>query len=239
MGAIKDNIYFILVRTRFASNLGSAVRAMKNMGFERLVLVRPECEIGAEARAYAMKGAEILDRALFLPDLEAASRHVGVLVGATGRFRESRPSLVDCRSLAQEMAGQFSASSVGIAFGCEENGLSREELRLCHWLLQIPTGSDYPVMNLAQAVAVVAYELNLAFAPAPSEQLLHEADADENRRFLEFVEERIGQAALPPDVEVARLMRRLRRIAARARLEKEDINLLRDLLEGFQPKKRR
>ncbi len=73
----ESNIHVVLVRTRFASNLGSAVRVMKNMGFENLILVAPQCEIGIEARALAMKGTEILDRAVwkpqtghaFLPDL--------------------------------------------------------------------------------------------------------------------------------------------------------------------------
>jgi tRNA (cytidine32/uridine32-2'-O)-methyltransferase len=235
----KSDIHFILVRTRFASNLGSAARAMKNMGFERLILVQPECEVGIEARAYAMKGADILDRALFLPDMEAVTHQVGTLIGATGRFRQARPSLVDCRTLAGELAGKFATSSIGMVFGCEENGLSHEELRQCHWLLRIPTDSDYPVMNLAQAVAVVAYELNVTMAARPAGRVLHEADADENRRFLEFLEETLRQADLPADVDLSRLMRRIRRIAVRARLEKEDINLLRGLLAGFTPKRRR
>ena len=65
MTLTRDNIYFILVRTQFASNLGSTVRVMKNMGFENLILVQPECEVGMEARSFAMKGSDILDRAVF------------------------------------------------------------------------------------------------------------------------------------------------------------------------------
>ena len=54
----RENFHFILVRTQFASNLGSSVRVMKNMGFQNLILVQPECEVGMEARSFAMKGAE-------------------------------------------------------------------------------------------------------------------------------------------------------------------------------------
>jgi len=130
------------------SRLGLS-RAMKNMGFERLVLVRPECEIGAEARAYRDKRREILDRALFLPDSKAASRHVGILVGRYRPLR-SRARARRLPTLAQEMTGQFSAFIGRIAFGCEENGLSRRTCALCTGFCKIPTGSDYPVMNLAR-----------------------------------------------------------------------------------------
>ena len=67
----RTNIHFVLVRTQFASNLGSTVRVMKNMGIGNLILVQPECEVGMEARSYAMRGADILDQALFYPSLEA------------------------------------------------------------------------------------------------------------------------------------------------------------------------
>ncbi|MFB3903879.1 MAG: RNA methyltransferase [Acidobacteriota bacterium] len=234
----KKDVHFVLVRTRFASNLGSSARAMKNMGFSNLVLVQPECEVGVEARAYAMKGDEILDRAVFLPSLEDATRMFGYLVGTTGRFRQPKPSLVDLRSFVRDLGERFGSSSLAVVFGSEENGLSREELRLCHWLVRIPTDSDYPVMNLAQAVAVVAYELNLTFSDGSAEKpLLHEADSAETETFLLFLEDLLQKTPFPEHVRVEKIMKRLRRISARARLEKEDIHLLRGVLTRFQPKR--
>ncbi len=234
----KKDVHFVLVRTRFASNLGSSVRAIKNMGFSNLVLVKPECEVGVEARAYAMKGDEILDRAVFLPSLEDAASRFGYLVGTTGRFHQPKPSLVDVRSFVRNFRERFSSSSLAIVFGSEENGLSREELRLCHWLIRIPTDSDYPVMNLAQAVAVVAYEFNLTWSDeSDKQQLLHEAGPEENEAFLLFLEELLQKTSFPENVRINKIMKRLRRISARARLEKEDIDLLRGVLTRFQPKR--
>lgn len=236
----KKDVHFILVRTRFASNLGSSARAIKNMGFSNLVLIAPECEVGVEARAYAMRGDDVLDRAAFMASLEDAARTFGSLIGTTGRFRQPKPSLVDLRSFAQNLGERFSSSSLGIVFGSEENGLSHEELRLCHWLIRIPTDSDYPVMNLAQAVAVVAYELNLTLTDVSGgEQLLHEAGREENESFLLFLEELLQKTSFPPHVQIEKIMKRLRRIAARARLEREDIDLLRGVLTKFQPKRGR
>lgn len=234
----KKDVHFVLVRTRFASNLGSSARAMKNMGFSNLVLVEPECEVGVEARAYAMKGAQILDQAVFLPRLEEVTRRFGYLVGTTGRFRQPKPSLVDLPTFVQDLGERFGSASLAVVFGSEENGLSREDLRLCHWLVRIPTDSDYPVMNLAQAVAIVAYQLNLALSDASkTEQLLHEAGPEENEAFLLFLEDLLRETPFPERVEIEKIMKRLRRISARARLEKEDIDLLRGVLTRFQPKR--
>lgn len=228
------NIVFVLVRTCFASNLGSIVRVMKNMGFRELILVQPLCEVGIEARSFAMKGADILDRARFFPSLEAVQEELGILVGTTGRLREGTQRLVDCPTFAREVLPQLAGRRIGLVFGSEDNGLRREELRLCQWLVSIPTAREYPVMNLAQAAAVVAYQLRLelvgrkpaapraAAAPEQVESLL-----ERTRSFLE-------RAGLPTRLAVPRLMARLRKIAVRARLEREDVNMLHGLLKELE-----
>lgn len=227
---MKDHIHFILVRTQFASNLGTSVRAMKNMGFERLILIEPECEVGVEARARSMKGAEILDRARFFPSLEAAQQEIGILAGTTGRFQESSGRSFQCRRFAEEILPQLVNIPLGIVFGPEDNGLRRPELRLCQYLISIPSGSDFPVMNLSQAVAVVAYELHLALCEpqAPSEG--QTVEADEVQGLLGQVEELLASAALPPHLSRPRLMHRLRKLASHTALEREDVNMLRLLL---------
>ncbi len=232
MALSKADIHFILVRPRFASNLGSAVRAMKNMGFENLILVRPECEIGVEARARAMKGADVLDRAQYFPDFASAIRKLGIVVGTTGRFEGEKPYLVECQTFTRELLPTYSMS-LGIAFGSEENGLARKELQLCHWLVEISTGSDYSVINLAQAVAVVAYEMHIGMTKPTDSEALHLATPAENEVFLEFLENLLRDAKLPKGVKVPLLIKRIKKIAARARLEKEDINLLRGLLTAL------
>lgn len=231
----KSNIYFILVRTQFASNLGSAVRAMKNMGFEKLILVRPQCEIGIEARTLAMKGAEILDRATFLPSLEAASDQMGLLAGTTGRFEGRKRQLISCRALSHELVPRLSPSQIGIAFGPEGNGLRREELRLCQWWVEIPTASDYAVINLAQAVAIVAYELHVGLEGTRSFQdSLHKADPDEVEALLSHAERTFCALNFPNHISTERLLRRVRKITGRAQLEREDVNLLHGLLTEIE-----
>jgi TrmH family RNA methyltransferase len=234
MGLSRDNIHFILVRTQFASNLGSTVRVMKNMGFHHLVLVQPECEVGLEARSFAMKGAEILDNAIFRPSLEDAAQELSFLIGTTGRFKGRKRRLISCRALSEEILPRCSPANLGIVIGSEDNGLRREELRLCQWLVEIPTGSDYPVINLAQSAAIVAYELNLGLSHHARSDTLNLADPEELASLMLHVEKTIEALALPVRLSVQRLMQRVRKIASRAQLESEDINMLHGLLKELQ-----
>ncbi len=169
---------------------------------------------------------------MFLAYNTAAIEKLGVVVGTTGRFEGEKPYLVECQTFTREMLPAYSMS-LGIAFGSEENGLARDELQLCHWLVEISTGSAYSVMNLAQAVAVVAYEMHIGLSAPEDRDALHLASPAENQAFLEFVEAIFREARLPKGVKVPRLMKRIKKIAARSRLEKEDINLLRGLFTAL------
>lgn len=234
MRVSRDNIHFILVRPQFASNLGSTVRAMKNMGFHRLMLVQPQCEVGLEARTFAMKGAEILDEAVLRSSLEEAAQDVSFLIGSTGRFSSGKTRLISCRTLVEDVLPRCSPANIGIVLGSEDNGLRREELKLCQWLVEIPTGSDYPVINLAQAAAIIAYELNLALTHQGPSDSLNLASPEELDSLMLHAGRTLQTLALPVRLSVPRMMQRIRKIASRAELESEDINMLHGLLRELE-----
>ncbi len=232
---VKERICFILVRTEFASNLGAAARVMKNMGFAKLVLVQPQCEVGAEARMLAMKGAEVLDQASFFPSLEEAAKPLDLILGTTGRL-SPRAHTLNSRVLAEQVVGRFPHSSIGIAFGPEGNGLERAELRLCQWMVEIPTVPGASSLNLAQAVAVIAYELHVSSLKQPDQGFLHDASQEQIRALLSQVERLLPKIELQSHVSAGRLLKRLARIAGRAQLEIEDVNLIRWLLSQIEDK---
>ncbi len=227
---LQDHLHFILVRTQFASNLGAAARILKNMGFGSLVLIRPQCEVGAEARMLAMKGAELVDNAVYYPSLREARRQIRLLVGTTARSPKSGNRRISSRTLAGELVPRHQSGPLGIVFGPEDNGLSREEIRLCEWLVEIPTASGYPVLNLAQAVGLVAYDLHLASREPDEVQFLHLAETAEFQSLIAHLEAVLTSAGLPAHLSRQRILARLNRILGRAQLEKEDVKLLRNLL---------
>jgi tRNA/rRNA methyltransferase len=60
--------------------------------------------------------------------------------------------------MAQQLIDITQQNKVALLFGPEDRGLTNEEIRLCHLLVNIPT-SDFSSLNLAQAVMVICYEL--------------------------------------------------------------------------------
>lgn len=235
MSQLHERIHFILVRTQFASNLGSSVRVMKNMGFSKLILVRPECEVGMEARSFAMRGADILDRARFLPSLQDTLAEIPLLIGTTSHATGSAQREIEVRGLAQELLPVVGSSPAGIVFGPEGNGLSRQELHLCQWLVRIPTADEYPVINLAQAVAIVTFELQIAdHGSGKTGTLDSQAEAHRVSSLLLRLEDFLRRQHFPKNVSVERLMVRIRRIAARSNLEKEDVDMLHGLLRALE-----
>ena len=232
----RDQVTFVFVRPQFATNLGSSIRVIGNMGFRQVALVRPECEVGMEARSFAMRAVDLLDSALFYPSLEAAAEQLGLLAGTTGRLRGDVSRVVDLRSFAQETLEEVEGGSLGVVFGPEDNGLSHEELALCHWRVEIPTGSNYPILNLAQSVGIVAYELNLALAgqsPSPASR----NHPQERQALMDRVADLLADLDLPAHAPPERILNRLRRLLHRTSLEPEDVRMLHGLLRHIQEEK--
>ena len=69
---LRERIVVVLVRPLQSGNIGSAARAMKNMGLRRLVIVAPPAFDIDRARWMAPGAEELLDHARFVPDVGAA-----------------------------------------------------------------------------------------------------------------------------------------------------------------------
>ncbi len=123
---------------------------------------------------------------------------------------------------------------MAVVFGGEVSGLSNEEIIKCQMLVHIPANPDYASLNLAAAVQVMCYELRLALENSPVETNEFEpATFEEIEMFYRQLEKTmVCTGYLNPD-QPKRLMERLRRLFARARLEKEEVNILRGILKAF------
>jgi TrmH family RNA methyltransferase len=153
-------VEFVLLRSRRPANVAAACRAMKNMGFSRLLLVEPPAGLAEpEARALAYGAWDVLDGARVVASLREAVGGADLVVGTSARV--SGPALT-VRELADHARGLASESRLALVFGPEDQGLTRAELALCHMRVRIPTHPAQPSLNLAQAVLLLAYELRLA-----------------------------------------------------------------------------
>ena len=236
------SIRIVLTRVSHPGNIGSAARAMKTMGLERLCLVAPERFPATEATVMAAGADDVLDRAEVFPDVRSAVADCGLVVGTTARGRHLPWRIVEPREAAAEVAAAAESGNVAVLFGAERTGLTNDEIELCQCLLTIPTGSSYGSLNLAMAVQIVAYEILLATRSAANDSErrgIPLASAVEMERFYGHLERVLDEIDFHDRTGEGHLMARLRRFFNRAVPDQNEINILRGILTSVQGRRRR
>ena len=235
------DIRIVLVHTTHPGNIGAAARAMKNMGLASLWLVAPRCFPDPEATARATGAVDILDGARVAPTLDDAIAGCHLVIGTSARARRIEWPALDPRGCAQKLAAGAASGSVALLFGQERTGLTNDELDRCHYLVTVPTSPDYPSLNLAAAVQILAYEILLAAQSAQSDARTHEASpgtSEDMHHLYRHLEQVLVEVQfLDPD-NPRLLMRRLRRLFNRANLNRNEINILRGILTAIQQSRR-
>ena len=225
----KANVSIILVRPQSPGNIGSVARVMRNMGFGRLVLVAPERFPHPEARMMASGAGRLLEAAEIHDTLADATATCHWLAGTSARQRQHRNAPLTPRQLGDKLPPLCRQYRVGLVFGPEDAGLTTAELDACNDLVAIPTSPDAPSLNLAQAVAVVCYEISqprhaLAAPPAPPLASVAESEA-----MYRHLRQAFSIRGFPGEAAVERTLSGLRRIFERTGLERRDVRLLRGI----------
>ncbi|MXX29645.1 MAG: RNA methyltransferase [Gammaproteobacteria bacterium] len=225
-----NNIRIVLVATSHPGNIGAAARAMKTMGLSQLVLVNPLRYPDPQAEWRAAAATDVLDQCRVCARLDEAIADCHWVVGASARPRRIPWPVADVRTSARKLLAEAGAGQVAVLFGREADGLSNEELQRCNAHLRIPASPDYPSLNLAMAVQVVAYELFAAQAvPAEPEWDRPPATAAEVEAMLAHLERLlVATDFLDPD-NPGQTLTRLRRLAARAGLDQTEVRMLRGI----------
>jgi tRNA/rRNA methyltransferase len=165
-----DRLDVVLVSPRNPLNIGAAARAMANFGFQRLSVVAPYAPTWREARS-AVDASEVMQNAKESANLAEAVGDCTLVVGTgTLTYRKPEQPVVQLPDLAPRVAEELARGGrIALVFGPEKHGLTREDLSYCHILVEIPTDSRQPSMNLGQAVAVCLYELATRVEAHPNE----------------------------------------------------------------------
>src|SRR3990167_2897844 len=155
-------IRIVLVNPSHPGNIGSAARAMKTMGLEKLYFVAPAQFPHAKAKEMAAGATDVLDRAIVVETLAAAIADCTLVIGSSTRSRTIPWPIATPREIAEKIKQTHAHSQVAILFGREQSGLTNDELHHCHWHVQIPANPTCTSLNIAAAVQVIAYELHIA-----------------------------------------------------------------------------
>lgn len=230
-----EQIRIVLSHTSHPGNIGATARAMKTMGLGALYLVNPKHFPDPEADARASHASDILARAEVCTSIDAALQHAVLVAAITARPRELSFEAFDARQGAKELLSYVN-QPVALLFGRENSGLTTEEVSKCQIVIHIPANPEYPSLNLASAVQVMAYELRMAlFRDDIEESIVRGIPADFNdleSLYAHLQQLMITSDFLDPD-KPKLLMQRIRRLFARARLEKEEIQILRGILTAL------
>ncbi len=152
----------VLVNPQDIVNIASCVRIALNFGLERMRLVNPEVFDPWRIEGIAHNSAGFVERIEIVDSLEAALGDCVFTAVLTARGRTAKRRTLRPRDAASELAGEALRGPVAIVAGREDSGLTNAELDLGHALVTIPTDPRHPSLNLAQAVALMAYECWLA-----------------------------------------------------------------------------
>lgn len=232
-----DHIKIVLVETSHPGNIGATARAMKNMGFSRLALVKPTGFPSEECTVRASGADDILANAQVHDDLASAVADCELVYGTSARERKLAIEVLDPRQTASQVVA--ADAEVALVFGRERTGLSNEELAMCHYHIHIPTVETFSSLNLSQAVQVVCYELRMqallgADQIKPKQALHGLANQAEMESFYGHLEATMLQVGFLDPSQPKKLLQRLRRLFNRTHLEKTEVNILRGFLAKVQ-----
>ena len=226
-----NNIRVVLSHTTHPGNIGAAARAMKTMGLRQLYLVNPRYFPDAQAAAMAAGADDVLQHATVCASVDEALQGVTFTVAMTARLRDISIDVKTPREAMPQVLQEAVAHPVALLFGTEMSGLTNEEMGKAHVGVNIPTDPDFSSLNIAAAVQVIGYELSVAAAAfKPENTAIQPAPHERVEGLYAHLEKTLVEIGFFTTQNPARLMRRLRRLFSRTRLEDEEINILRGVL---------
>jgi len=183
-----ERVDIVLSRPRHGGNVGSAARAIKNMGLGGLRLVALEDEALPEARMLAAGALDILESARTFDTLDEALDGEDIILGASRRVKSARARIMTPREAVSHVLENLGNGRAAFVFGPEDSGLTADELSLCHGVVSIPADESYPSLNLAQAVMILAYDLRMALDELPSVRSFGDpTEKEKDQMFVQLV----------------------------------------------------
>jgi len=231
---MKENIRIVLVEPSHPGNIGGAARALKNMGLTDLCVVNPKRFPDPQAEWRAAGAQDVLENITVVDSVQTAVADCHLVMGTSTRSR-SIPWPVDTADAsAVKLVSAAKVGSVAVLFGRENSGLSNEELQMCHQHLVIPANPEYPSLNLAMAVQIVAYEIqkitaNIENVPKDNWDK-PAASMAEVEGFYEHLDKVLTDIDFHDPKSPRQSTARLRRLFNRIRPDETEIQMLRGIL---------
>ena len=235
---IKNKFEFILVEPSHPGNIGASARAIKNMGFKNLSLVKPKGFPDDEAFYRAKGGKDILENAKIFDDLASALKDSTLIFGTSARTRtipwptKTSSELKDTLDIELKKIN----SKICFVFGREISGLSNEELQMCDYHIKIPTDEDFSSINLSHSVQIISYVLKMEIDN--QDQNLNEEQSSltfqDNEYLIEHFDEVMKKIDFYDQENPKQVKTRIRRLVKRLKPDKLEMGILRGFLSKIE-----
>lgn len=239
---LADKIRIILVNSSQPGNIGGALRAMKNMGLQRLYLVQPKVFPSHRALWRAAGAADLLGQIEICDSFQEAIADCHLVVGTSARQRRIGWPTENPSDAAERLVDEAACQrEVALVFGREHSGLTNDELQCCHWHVQIPANPEYTSLNLCAAVQVLTYELRLkimqkleAVPEADGSWDTELANQSEMDYFYQHLEKVMRDTGFYHQNSPKQTISRMRRLFHRIRPDTLEVQILRGFLTSIE-----
>ena len=248
-----SHVRIVMVNTTLPANIGSALRAMKTMGLSKLVLVAPKTYPHPDIDALAAGATDLIEQIEIVETLAEAIKDCHLVFGTSARSRTIPWPLLDARPAAEKSISAVvnDQQDVAVVFGREDRGLTNEELAMANYHVTIPVNTDYGVLNVAQAIQVICYEMRMATLAAV-ESAENEAATmpvtdtesmqwdeplvthEQMEQFYPHIEKMLAEIEFLDPKNPRLLPLRLRRLFGRIQLDRMEYHLLRGIFSRVQ-----
>ncbi len=228
---------FVLVCPQMGENIGASARAMWNFGLDHLAIVAPrDGWPNPAADAMASGAGRLLDEARHFDTTVAAISDRTFVYATTARPRDLTNQVFSPEAAMADAAKRISeGQTIAVLFGPERAGLENDDVARANAIISVPVNPDFPSLNLAQCVLLLAYEWRRAAGEIPGiEMELAGSEFSEQieiEKLAEHYEGRLDSAGFFfPDTKSESMKRALRNMWSRMPLTRADVQMLHGIL---------
>ena len=224
-----NHITIVLHRPRYSENIGAVARAMCNMGMDQLIVVEPKnYDLYNVLKLATHAAANVIENSKICADLKDALAPFNYVVGTTARLGGQRRMIHTPSKLAQMLIPISVENRIAILFGPEDRGLSNEDIRLCHELVNIPT-AEFSSVNIAQAVMIICYEIFSALREEDAKHTPRLANRHELDGMYDQLKDTLVKISYINAENPDYWMNKLRHFFSRMKLQAKEVSMIRGI----------
>ena len=230
-----DNISIVLMEPKYPENIGAAARCAMNMGISRLIVIRSEAPDQEKMLKMAThKAAGLIQGLKRFRRLDEALEPFSHVVGTTARQGRKRRIENSPRFMLDTILPLLENNQVALLFGPENRGLTNDDLKYCQTTVTIPT-ADFSSLNLAQAVAILCYELywGVMYSGKDLHSAPKLATSHELEGMYEHVEKMLNRIGFLRTDDSSYWIRNIRHFLGRVGLRAKEARIIRGFCRQF------